>query len=203
MKQAAYRRDRDVQYHPGMTTTTTLYDIPVDRIDGTGTTLADDRGDVLLIVNVASKCGYTPQYEGLEKLYETYRERGFSVLGFPSNDFLGQEPGSNDEIQAFCTTNFGVQFPMFSKIRVAGPDKHPLYAYLTSARHDADRREKMEASIRSHNAEPPPRPEVIWNFEKFLVARDGEIVGRYAPDVAPEDPALVAAIEQALAKGSD
>ena len=186
-----------------MTTTTTLYDIPVDRIDGTGTTLADDRGDVLLIVNVASKCGYTPQYEGLEKLYETYRDRGFSVLGFPSNDFLGQEPGTNDEIQAFCTTNFGVQFPMFSKITVAGPDKHPLYGYLTNARHDAEGRETMEASIRSHNAEPPPRPEVIWNFEKFLVSRTGEVVGRYAPDVAPEDPGLVAAIESELAKGSD
>ena len=187
-----------------MTTNTnpTLYDIPVDRIDGTGTTLADDRGGVLLIVNVASKCGFTPQYEGLEKLYETYRDRGLSVLGFPSNDFLGQEPGSNDEIQAFCTTNFGVRFPMFSKITVAGPDKHPLYAFLTNAKHDAEGREKMEASIRSHNAEPPPRPEVIWNFEKFLVARDGEVVGRFAPDVAPEDPILVEAVERELAKAS-
>ena len=181
----------------------TLYDIPVDRIDGTGTTLADDRGNVLLIVNVASKCGYTPQYEGLEQLYETYRDKGFAVLGFPSNDFLGQEPGSNDEIQAFCTTSFGVQFPMFSKITVAGPDKHPLYAYLTNAKHDAEGREKMEASIRSHNAEPPPRPEVIWNFEKFLVARDGEVVGRYAPDVAPGDSTLVNAIERELAEPSD
>jgi glutathione peroxidase len=180
----------------------TLYEIPVDRIDGTETTLADNRGDVLLIVNVASKCGYTPQYEGLEKLYETYRDRGLSVLGFPSNDFLGQEPGSNDEIQAFCTTNFGVQFPMFSKIRVAGPDKHPLYAHLTNAKHDAEGREKMEASIRSHNAEPPPRPEVIWNFEKFLVSRDGEVVGRYAPDIAPGDATLVEAIEKELAKAS-
>ena len=182
--------------------TPTLYDIPVDRIDGTGTTLADARGDVLLIVNVASKCGFTPQYEGLEKLYETYRDRGLSVLGFPSNDFLGQEPGSNDEIQAFCTTNFGVQFPMFSKITVAGSEKHPLYAHLTNAMHDAEGREKMEASIRSHNAEPPPRPEVIWNFEKFLVARDGNVVGRYAPDVAPGDPQLVEAIERELAKPS-
>ena len=187
-----------------MTTNTdqTLYDIPVDRIDGTGTTLADARGDVLLIVNVASKCGFTPQYEGLEKLHETYRDRGLSVLGFPSNDFLGQEPGSNEEIQAFCTTNFGVQFPMFSKITVAGSEKHPLYAHLTSAKHDAEGREKMEASIRSHNAEPPPRPEVIWNFEKFLVSRDGKVVGRYAPDIAPGDPTLVEAIERELAKPS-
>ena len=180
--------------------TQSLYDIPIDRIDGTATTLDANRGEVLLIVNVASKCGYTPQYEGLERLYEAYRDRGFSVLGFPSNDFLGQEPGSNDEIQAFCTMNFGVQFPMFSKIPVAGPNKHALYAHLTSAMHDAEGREKMEASIRSHNAEPPPRPEVIWNFEKFLVARDGKVVGRYAPDVAPEAPELVEALEAELAK---
>lgn len=177
-----------------------LYDIPVDRIDGTPATLDANRGEVLLIVNVASKCGYTPQYEGLERLYETYRDQGFSVLGFPSNDFLGQEPGSNDEIQAFCTMNFGVRFPMFSKIPVAGPGKHALYAHLTSAMHDAEGREKMEASIRSHNAEPPPRPEVIWNFEKFLVSRDGNVVGRFAPDVAPEAPGLVEAIETELAK---
>ena len=176
-----------------------LYTIPVDRIDGGATTLADHRGEVLLIVNVASKCGFTPQYEGLERLYETYREHGFSVLGFPSNDFLGQEPGSNEEIQAFCTTNFGVQFPMFSKITVAGPDKHPLYNHLTNALRDALGREAMEASIRSHNAEPPPRPEVIWNFEKFLVARSGEVVRRFAPDVAPDAPELVAAVEQELA----
>ena len=186
-----------------MTTKQSLYDIPVERIDGSPATLADNRGDVLLIVNVASKCGYTPQYEGLEKLYETYRDRGFSVLGFPSNDFLGQEPGSNDEIQAFCTTNFGVQFPMFSKITVAGPGKHPLYAHLTAAYHDAEGREKMEAAIRSHNAEPPPRPEVIWNFEKFLVARDGDVVARFAPDIAPGDAALVEAIEKELATPSD
>jgi len=180
----------------------TLYDIPVARIDGGAATLGDHRGDVLLIVNVASKCGFTPQYEGLEELYETYRDKGFAVLGFPSNDFLGQEPGSNDEIAAFCTTNFGVRFPMFSKITVAGPGKHPLYAHLTGALHDARGREKMEASIRSHNAEPPPRPEVIWNFEKFLVSRSGEVVSRFAPDIAPGDPAIVDAIEKELAQAA-
>lgn len=179
-----------------------LYDIPVDRIDGSAATLAENQGEVLLIVNVASKCGFTPQYEGLEKLYEDYCDQGFAVLGFPSNDFLGQEPGSNDEIQAFCTANFGVRFPMFAKITVAGPDKHPLYAFLTGARRDAEGREKMEASIRSHNAEPPPRPEVIWNFEKFLVSRDGEVVHRFAPDIAPDDPAVIAAIEAELAKAA-
>jgi glutathione peroxidase len=175
-----------------------LYDIEVDRIDGSGTTMGEFRGDVLLVVNVASKCGFTPQYEGLEKLFETYHERGLQVLGFPSNDFLGQEPGTDAEIQAFCTTNFGVQFPMFSKIAVAGADPHPLYAHLNAAQSDAAGREAMEASIRSHNAEPPPRPEVIWNFEKFLVSRDGEVIGRFAPGIAPDAPELVEAVESAL-----
>lgn len=175
-----------------------LFDIEVDRIDGNGTTMGEFSGDVLLVVNVASKCGYTPQYEGLEKLFETYRDRGFKVLGFPSNDFLGQEPGTNDEIQAFCTTNFGVQFPMFSKIAVAGADPHPLYAHLNAAQAYAAGREVIEESIRSHDAEPPPRPEVIWNFEKFLVARDGKVVGRFAPSIEPDAPELVAAIENAL-----
>ena len=175
-----------------------IYDIPVNRIDGSGTTLADHRGDVLLVVNVASKCGFTPQYEGLEKLFESYRDRGFQVLGFPSNDFLGQEPGTDDEIQAFCTTNFGVQFPMFSKIAVAGAAPHPLYAHLNAALPDAEGREALEESARSHNAEPPPRPEVIWNFEKFLVSRAGDVVGRFAPSIEPDAPELVEAIESAL-----
>ena len=175
-----------------------LYDIEVDRIDGSGTTVGEFRGDVLLVVNVASKCGFTPQYEGLEKLFESYRDRGFQVLGFPSNDFLGQEPGTNDEIQAFCTTNFGVQFPMFSKIVVAGAAPHPLYAHLNAAQPDAEGREAMEESARKHNAEPPPRPEVIWNFEKFLVSREGEVVARFAPGIEPDAPELVEAIESAL-----
>ena len=176
-----------------------IYDIAVDRIDGSGTTMAEHEGKVLLIVNVASKCGFTPQYEGLEKLYESYGDQGFDVLGFPSNDFLGQEPGTNEEIQAFCTTNFGVQFPKFSKIPVAGPEPHPLYVHLNAALPDAEEREAMEASIRSHNAEPPPRPEVIWNFEKFLVGRDGTVLRRFAPSIAPDAPELVAAVESALA----
>jgi glutathione peroxidase len=175
-----------------------LYGIEVDRIDGSSTTMGEFEGDVLLIVNVASKCGFTPQYEGLEKLYETYGDRGFAVLGFPSNDFLGQEPGSNADIQAFCTTNFGVRFPMFSKIPVGGPNPHPLYAHLNAALPDALGREALEESARSHGAEPPPRPEVIWNFEKFLVARDGTVINRFAPAIAPDAPELVAAIEAAL-----
>ena len=180
----------------------TVYDFTCQTGGGQSKSLEDYRGKVLLVVNTASKCGFTPQFEGLENLYEKYREQGLEILGFPCNQFGRQDPGSNDEIQAFCTTNFGVQFPMFSKITVAGSDKHPLYAHLTNAMHDAEGREKMEASIRSHNAEPPPRPEVIWNFEKFLVARDGNVVGRYAPDVAPGDPQLIEAIERELAKPS-
>ncbi|MBT8094077.1 MAG: glutathione peroxidase [Gammaproteobacteria bacterium] len=177
----------------------TIYDIPVRRIDGADTTLAEHRGEVLLVVNVASECGFTPQYEGLEKLYETYQGQGFTVLGFPANDFLGQEPGSDAEIQAFCTATFGVRFPMFSKVTVAGPDKHALFAHLTTSLPDAAGRESMEEAARQHGAEAPPRPEIIWNFEKFLVSRTGETVARFAPDTAPDAPQLVTAIEQALA----
>ncbi len=178
--------------------TDSIYDIKVDHIDGSGTTMGEYQGKVLLIVNVASKCGFTPQYDGLQALYKQYADRGLVVLGFPSNDFLGQEPGSNAEIQEFCTTNFGVEFPMFSKIDVAGATPHPLYVHLNASFVDADGREAMEESIRSHNAEPPPRPEVIWNFEKFLVSRDGEVIGRFAPSIAPDAPTLVAAVEAAL-----
>ena len=177
-----------------------IYDIPVDRIDGTSTTLAEHRGDVMLVVNVASKCGLTPQYEGLEKLYEEYGDKGLSVLGFPANDFLGQEPGSDEEIQAFCTANFGVQFPMYSKISVLGPGKHPLYAYLTDAIPVADGREEMETKLKAGNFDFTPRPEIIWNFEKFLVSRSGEVVGRFVPDIEPGAPEIVQAIETELAR---
>ena len=178
-----------------------IYDIPVNRIDGSGTTLADHRGDVLLVVNVASKCGLTPQYEGLEKLYETYGDKGLSVLGFPANDFGAQEPGSNDEIQEFCTSNFGVKFPLYAKIVVTGPDKHPLYAHLIDAIPDAPGREAAEEIQRGYGSEPTPRPEVIWNFEKFLVSRAGEVVGRFLPGVTPDAEELVAAIEAEIASG--
>ena len=176
-----------------------IYEIEVDRINGTSTTMAEHEGKVLLVVNVASKCGKTPQYEGLEKLYETYEDQGFAVLGFPSNDFLGQEPGSNEEIQEFCTTNFGVRFPMFSKIAVLGSESHPLYAHLIAALPDAEGREDMEESLRGYDIEPTTRPEVVWNFEKFLVGRDGKVVRRFAPNTEPDAPELIAAIEAALA----
>ncbi|MEJ1958746.1 MAG: glutathione peroxidase [Nitrosomonadales bacterium] len=179
---------------------TSLYDIPVRKIDGSDATLNEHKGEVLLVVNVASKCGLTPQYEGLEKLHEKYGGRKFSVLGFPANDFAAQEPGSNDEIQSFCTTTYGVQFPLYGKIAVTGPDKHPLYKHLTTAKPETEDREGMEAKLRGYKMEPTPKPEVVWNFEKFLINRQGRVVRRFAPDMAPDAPRLVEAIEEELAK---
>ena len=180
--------------------TQSLYDIPVNTINGEGTTLADHRGEVLLVVNVASKCGLTPQYEGLERLYETYRGQKFAVLGFPANDFAGQEPGTNEEIQSFCSLNYQVQFPLYSKIAVTGPDKHPLYQALIAAQPETEGRASMETMLRGYNIEPTAAPEVVWNFEKFLIGRDGKVARRFAPDTAPDDARLIAAIEAELAK---
>lgn len=180
---------------------TTLENMPLRRIDGTAGSLADYEGQVLLVVNVASRCGFTPQYEGLERLYARYRGRGFAVLGFPANDFAEQEPGSNAEIAQFCTTNFGVQFPVFEKITVAGPGKHPLYASLIAAqpRPTTDTRDLRQHLV-EFGVQPNPEPEVLWNFEKFLIDRSGRVVARFAPDVEPEDAALTARIEAELAK---
>ena len=177
-----------------------LYDIPLQKIDGSKATLAEHKGDVLLVVNVASKCGLTPQYKGLEQLHETYRARGFKVLGFPANDFGAQEPGTNAEIQQFCTTNFGVKFPMYSKIQVTGADKHPLYETLTSAQPKTENRDAMEKQLKGYGMTPTSAPEVLWNFEKFLIDRSGRVVGRFAPDTAPDAAPLVKAIEGELAK---
>lgn len=175
-----------------------LYDIPVKKIDGSDATLGEHRGEVLLVVNVASKCGLTPQYEGLEKLHEKYRDRKFSVLGFPANDFAGQEPGTNEEIQQFCSTKYSVQFPLYSKIPVTGPAKHPLYEHLIDSKPETEGREGMEKVLRSYKMEPTAKPEVVWNFEKFLIGRDGRVVRRFAPDTAPDAETLVAAIEAEL-----
>lgn len=174
--------------------------IPLKTIKGDDATLGDYAGKVVLVVNVASKCGLTPQYEGLEKLYAENKDKGLVVAGFPANDFGAQEPGSNEEIATFCTTNFGVDFPMFEKIVVTGPDKHPLYAALTSAKPDAAGdgaafREKLVG----YGITPNPEPEVLWNFEKFLIGKDGTVKARFAPTTAPDDPALKAAIEAELA----
>jgi glutathione peroxidase len=158
-----------------------LYDAKINTLEGEAADLGDYEGKALLVVNVASKCGLTPQYEGLQKLHEDYAARGFEVLGFPCNQFMGQEPGTADEIREFCDTTYHVTFPLFEKIDVNGDRQHPVYAELTQAA-DAD----GEAG------------DVKWNFEKFLVSPDGKVVGRFRPQVAPDDPALVAAIEEQL-----
>jgi glutathione peroxidase len=180
--------------------TTSLYDIPVHRIDGTPATLAEFKQHVVLIVNVASKCGLTKQYDGLEKLYEKYRDRGLVVAGFPANDFAQQEPGSNGEIQDFCTTNFGVKFPLFEKITVVGDDKHPLYRVLTEAQPTAESTSDVpfREQLKSYGKTPNPQPEILWNFEKFLVSKRGAVVKRFAPDTQPDDPVLLRAVEALL-----
>lgn len=158
----------------------TIQTIPLKRIDGSPATLGDYKGKVLLVVNVASQCGLTPQYAGLEKLYEAKRGQGLEILGFPANNFGAQEPGTEAEIASFCSTNYGVTFPMFSKISVKGEDQHPLYAALTA-----------------YDGTPK---DISWNFEKFLLNRQGEVVARFAPTTTPEDPELLAAIDAELAK---
>jgi glutathione peroxidase len=179
-----------------------IYDIPVRTIAGADTSLAVYKGKVLLVVNVASKCGLTKQYEGLEKLYKDYQDRGVVVAGFPANDFAGQEPGTSEEILTFCTGNFGVDFPMFEKIAVVGAEKHPLYAALIAAQPKAINLSEIpwREKLKDYGIAPNPEPELLWNFEKFLVSRSGEVVKRFAPDTAPDAPALIAAIEAELAK---
>jgi glutathione peroxidase len=179
-----------------------LYDIPVKRIDGSPASLAEQKGNVLLVVNVASKCGLTPQYTELEEIYETYRDRGFAVLGFPANEFAGQEPGSNSEIQQFCQTKFGVKFPMFEKIVVKGDGQHPLYQHLIEAKPNAQQNPKgtLRKTLDQHGLGPKNDTDIMWNFEKFLINRKGEVVARFAPDFAPKDPAITSAIESELSK---
>ena len=158
-----------------------IHEIPVKTLDGQDSSLGSLAGKALLVVNVASKCGLTPQYSGLERLQERFGGQGFSVVGFPCNQFAGQEPGSAEEIQTFCSTTYGVTFPMFEKIDVNGEDRHPLYAELTKMA-DAD----------------GDSGDVQWNFEKFLVGADGEVLARFRPRTEPEDDTVVKAIEAAL-----
>ena len=179
-----------------------LYSIPLTRIDGSVGTLGEYRGKVLLIVNVASKCGLTPQYDALEKTYARYRDAGFEILGFPTNDFAGQEPGSNEEIAQFCRSAFGATFPMFSKVTVVGPSKHPLYAALTDElpSSEGDGKQGMIDGLIKFGAQPNEEPELLWNFEKFLIGRDGTAVKRFSPDTLPDSPQMTAVIEAELAK---
>jgi glutathione peroxidase len=182
---------------------TELQEIPVRRIDGTSASLKDYEGSVLLVVNVASKCGLTPQYAGLEQLYEKYRGKGLVVLGFPANDFAGQEPGNNQEIAEFCQTSFAVDFPLFEKISVKGEAQHPLYKELIARQPEAQANEggTLRSKLAEHGFLPKEPTDVMWNFEKFLVDRHGKVAGRFAPDVEPGNPALVQAIESELEKG--
>jgi glutathione peroxidase len=180
-----------------------LYEIPLTTITGSPASLADYSGEVLLIVNVASKCGLTRQYTALEALYRQFKDRGFVVLGFPANDFAGQEPGSDAEIATFCSTEYPVTFPLFSKIAVTGTEKHPLYAALIAARpehvvHGPWREGLTDYAAKNGYPGPNPLPELLWNFEKFLISRDGQVLARFAPDTPPDDPRITSAIEQAL-----
>ncbi|MET0379998.1 MAG: glutathione peroxidase [Spongiibacteraceae bacterium] len=179
-----------------------LTQISFKGMDGADAKLADYEGSVVLIVNVASACGLTPQYEGLEALYEQKREQGLVVLGFPANNFGAQEPGTNEEIVEFCTGKFGVKFPLAQKISVTGADIHPLYQQLVAAQPKAVQNtdSKLRATLESHNLGPKNDTDVMWNFEKFLINRQGEVVGRFAPDITPADPRITAAIEAELAK---
>lgn len=174
----------------------------VITIDGVSTTLQPWRGNVLLIVNVASRCGLTPQYEQLENIHEAWRERGFSVLGFPCNQFLGQEPGSEEEIKTFCSATYGVTFPMFSKIDVNGENRHPLYQKLIAAAPSAvaPQASGFYERMVSKGRAPLYPDDILWNFEKFLVGRDGNVVQRFSPDMTPEDPIVIEAIQRALAR---
>lgn len=160
---------------------TSIYSFVMDDIDGKPVSLEAFKGKVLLVVNTASKCGLTPQYEGLQALYEKYRDRGLVILGFPANNFRGQEPGTNEEIKEFCSVKYGVEFPMFSKISVLGEDIHPLYKYLTSGAGNAGL-----------------AGDITWNFEKFLFDRNGRVSARFVPRMKPDSEEVVKAIEALL-----
>lgn len=177
-----------------------LYHLEITTIDGQTTTLADYQGKVLLVVNVASKCGLTPQYEALEALYRAKQAEGFEILGFPSNEFGGQEPGTEAEIKSFCSLNFDVSFPMFSKICVNGPERHPLYQQLLAA--IPERTFTPESGfvekLKNYGIEGK-EGDILWNFEKFLISRDGQVIAHFAPDTTPDHPILTEALEAALA----
>lgn len=158
-----------------------IHEFTLNSIDGQPVPLAQFKGQVVLIVNVASRCGFTPQYAGLEALYEKYKDRGFVVLGFPANDFLWQEPGTNEEIKSFCTLKYHVTFPMFAKVSVKGSDKSPLYQFLTDKK-----------------ANPSTGGGIRWNFTKFLVNRNGKVIARFGSSVPPDAPELLAAVEKSL-----
>lgn len=178
-----------------------VHDIEVTTIDGKPQRLGDYAGKVMLVVNVASKCGLTPQYAELEQLYQSHKGEGLEVLGFPCNQFAGQEPGSEAEIASFCQTEYGVDFPMFAKIEVNGSGRHPLYQALIEAQPAAQ--QVPDSGLRKKLGEMgllgDDDSAVMWNFEKFLIDREGRVIGRFAPDVTVNDPALAQALRGALA----
>lgn len=180
--------------------TENFHDFQLKTIAGQNKSFNEFKGKVVLAVNVASKCGLTPQYTGLESLYETYRGKGFEVLGFPANEFGAQEPGTNQEIEQFCTTNYGVKFPMFEKIVVKGLGIHPIYKFLTKTKPEAQKQPEsnFETKLRNFGVPAGEKGEILWNFEKFLIGKQGQVLARFAPDVAPNDPMIVKAIEEAL-----
>lgn len=182
-----------------MTTQMPLQQIPFHTIDGQTRTLADDAGQVILIVNVASKCGLTPQYEGLEKLYRDKHAAGLQIIGFPANNFLEQEPGSNSEIAQFCSLEYGVTFPLMEKISVAGDDTHPLYQQLCALQPQRIGEGPWMQDLIEYGLTPNEPPAILWNFEKFLIGRNGKVIARFAPDVTADDSRLRDTIDQALA----
>jgi glutathione peroxidase len=174
--------------------------IPFRLMDGTDVTLSSYRGKAVLLVNVASQCGLTPQYEGLERLFEAKREAGLEVIGFPANDFGAQEPGSNEEIAEFCSAKYGVAFTLAEKVSVKGPHRHALYEALVQAQPVAQdpAHGAMRAKLEQYGYRQDDPKEVLWNFEKFLIGRDGRVVARFNPDVTPDNPLLLEAIEREL-----
>ncbi|MCA6059784.1 glutathione peroxidase [Thalassolituus sp. ST750PaO-4] len=175
-----------------------IYDIQVKNIQGETQALNDYRGKVLLLVNVASKCGLTPQYEGLEALYKAEAANGLEVLGFPCNQFLGQEPGSEDEILQFCSLTYDVTFPMFAKLEVNGPGRHPLYQQLIAAQPKAVAGGALKEKLAAKDLLPANDSDIMWNFEKFLIGKDGTVLARFAPDLQVTDAVVADAIQRAL-----
>lgn len=178
---------------------TDIFNIPLKTIDGKATTLNEFKGKPIVIVNVASKCGLTPQYEELEALYKKYKNEGLAILGFPANDFGSQEPGTNQEIQEFCNLTYGVSFPMFEKIIVTGPSRHPLYEALTTLKPNAlSIGEDFEAKLKGYGHSRKEPNGILWNFEKFLIGKNGEVLERFSPNVKPSDSIFKEAINKAL-----
>lgn len=180
--------------------TTAVENIAINRNDGSPSNLGEFAGKVRLVVNVASKCGLTPQYEGLEALYRAKQAAGLEVLAFPANNFKGQEPGTDAEIRDFCSTQYDVTFPLFAKVSALGDDRHPLYTALVEAQPAAIGEGPFRERLKGFGVERDNQADILWNFEKFLVNRNGDVVARFSPDVKADDPRLLAAIDAELAK---